>query len=60
MTPEELRAFRERLGWSLSRLAEALGVDRMTVWKWERGTHAPPPFLRLALERLEELERDPP
>lgn len=56
MTGAEVRAFRERLGWTLDRLAEALGVDRMTVWRWEQEARKPPPFLRLALERVEQTE----
>lgn len=55
MTGAEVRAFRERLGWTLDRLAEALGVDRMTVWRWETEARRAPPYLRLALERVEQI-----
>lgn len=37
MTGTELRTARQRLGWSQSRLAEALGVHWTTVWRWEHG-----------------------
>lgn len=37
MTADEYRALRERLG-SQSRVARALGVDKMTVSRRERGT----------------------
>lgn len=52
MTPDEIREWRDRMGWSQPRLAEAIGVHPMTVSAWERGTQEPPPYLRLALERL--------
>lgn len=53
MTPDELRTTRARLGLSLTGLAEALGVDRMTVWRWEQGRFALPTWLPLALAELE-------
>ena len=56
MTPRQLRAWRERMGWSQPRLADALGVHPQTVSDWERKKTgiAHPKILRLALERLEE------
>lgn len=53
----EIAAFRERHGLTLDSLAALLGVDRMTVWRWEAGRRAPPAFLRLALDRLAWLRR---
>lgn len=58
MTPQQIRAFRKRLGLSLDAMAEALGVDRMTVWKWSQPTTSPhhrtaPPYLWRALRDLE-------
>lgn len=57
MTPEEIRAFRERLGLSIDALAERLGVHGMTVWRWEQPPdsqhhRAAPPILRRALRDL--------
>jgi len=37
MTPRELKSLRARLGWSQNRLAQALGVQRNTVNRWEMG-----------------------
>lgn len=54
MNPADLKAWRTRMGWSQERLAEALGVHYMTVSKWERGEQESQPYLRLALERLEQ------
>ena len=40
MTAEELKEIRRRLGLTQKRLAAELGVDKMTVSRWERGLHA--------------------
>lgn len=53
MTPADLRAWRTTRGLTLDEMAAKLGVGRMTVWKWEQGTHATPPMLDLALWALE-------
>jgi DNA-binding transcriptional regulator YiaG len=39
-------------------LAEHLHVTAKTIKCWEGGTHVPPDYLRLALERLGELLGD--
>ena len=56
MTPDDLAAFRERLGLSQADLARLLDVPDSTVSRWERGLMAisSPTILRLALERLAE------
>ncbi|MEV6817918.1 helix-turn-helix domain-containing protein [Nocardiopsis dassonvillei] len=50
--PEEARAIRERAGVSQTRLAEELGVHRITVGRWESGTREPRGALRAAYTRL--------
>jgi transcriptional regulator with XRE-family HTH domain len=57
MTPKQIRKERERLGLTLDGLGEALGVDRMTVWRWEQADDSihhrtPAPYLRRALRDL--------
>lgn len=54
VTPDELLGFRERLGWSQTELAKALGVQSNTWALWERGALAVrhPTILRLALRCL--------
>jgi transcriptional regulator with XRE-family HTH domain len=58
MTGPDILAQRRRLGLSQAKLAEALScaerpaVSANTVARWERGEIRPPPYLRLALERL--------
>jgi DNA-binding XRE family transcriptional regulator len=37
MTPDQLKAFRARLGLTQAQLAEKLGVERNTVNRWEMG-----------------------
>ena len=52
-TPGEIRQAREALGLTQEALAAALGLTRrQTVTAWETGERTPPPYLRLALERL--------
>jgi transcriptional regulator with XRE-family HTH domain len=54
MKPDELQKWRCINGYSQSQLAKALGVDVMTVSRWERGIrHKIPPFLHLALRWVE-------
>ncbi len=53
MRPDELQAWRSRNSYSQSQLAKVLGVDVMTVSRWERGVCEVPPFLHLALAHLE-------
>jgi len=40
MTGVEIRALREKLGWTQMALAEAVGVTSNTVARWERGEMA--------------------
>ena len=50
MKPKELKAWREKNDFSQAKLAKALGVDVMTVSRWERDLNAIPPYLPLALK----------
>ena len=53
MTPASLRQYRAQLSLTQAELALLLGVDVMTVSRWERGMPiAHPVILALALERL--------
>ena len=50
----ELALWRERNGeLSQIELAEMLGVNPITLSRWEREAQSAPPFLHLALEALE-------
>jgi transcriptional regulator with XRE-family HTH domain len=40
MTPNELRKIRQRLRWTQEKLANAVGVARNSVARWERGEMA--------------------
>jgi transcriptional regulator with XRE-family HTH domain len=51
--PDELKRWRQRIGCSQAQLARVLGVDVMTVSRWERGVREIPSFLHLALGYLE-------
>jgi DNA-binding XRE family transcriptional regulator len=56
MTPEQLKQWRAKHGYTQQRLADALGVFRESIVRWETGVRNFPPFLHLALRCLE-LER---
>ena len=53
MTPADLKTARERLALTQLQLAEALGVHRIAVVRWESGARKVPSMLRLALKALE-------
>jgi transcriptional regulator with XRE-family HTH domain len=37
MRPEELAAIRRKLGWSLEKLGERVGVTKMSIHRYENG-----------------------
>ena len=49
MTADELRAQRDALGLTQSDLARALGVPRLTVWKWEHARQKVPALMEMAI-----------
>jgi len=53
MRPEDLKEWRERTGYSQGQLCRVLGVDVMTVSRWERGIMKIPSYLKWALAYLE-------
>ena len=57
MTPEELKKWRDKKGYSQSQLARALGVFTVSVSRWERGVREIPSFLHLALYGIECMEK---
>ncbi len=52
MTPKKLREFRMKFRLTQTQLAKALGVQRVTVARWETGLRKLPPMLALALKGL--------
>jgi transcriptional regulator with XRE-family HTH domain len=53
MDADELREKRKELKTTQAQLAKALGVNIMTVSRWERGPRSIPPYLSLSLEAVE-------
>lgn len=53
MNAKQLQEWRRRTGYSQGKLATVLGVDVMTISRWEREVTTIPPFLHLTLECLE-------
>ena len=53
MEPEDLKAWRNKHGFSQSQLARVLGTHVMTISQWERGIRRIPSLLFWALKGLE-------
>lgn len=55
MTAEDIAYWRLQHNLTQQQLADLLGVTRLTVARWETSVQQSPFFLKLALERLEQL-----
>jgi transcriptional regulator with XRE-family HTH domain len=49
MTGSELKSKRSDLGWSQVKMADYLGINRSTLWRWEEGVVPVPKSVELAL-----------
>lgn len=52
MTPTQLKAIREQLGWTQAELADKLGVRMNSVWRWESGEVPIAETVALAVDHL--------
>ncbi len=57
MSGRELKAARKRLGLTQAELAKAVGVQRVTVARWEARLRKIPPMLTLAMKTLSKERR---
>ena len=53
MTPQQLRARRERLGMTQAEIAEKLLTPKDTYRNWEQGHRKAPGCLEIALQKIE-------
>ena len=53
----EIKELRKKLKMTQQQLADELGVDIITVWRWEKGKIKPS---RLAMRQLARMERKAP
>ena len=51
--PEHLRAFRSRHALSQKQLADKLMISARLIENWEAEINSPPPYLKMALTKLE-------
>ena len=58
MLPKKITRLRERLGWSMSRLAQELKIDVNFIVDWESGNLFPTKKHSKALQSLEVLSLD--
>jgi DNA-binding transcriptional regulator YiaG len=56
MNGDDIRKFRERMGWNQGQLAKALEVTSAAVSAWETGVRSPSPSNEILLQRL--MEKD--
>jgi DNA-binding XRE family transcriptional regulator len=57
---QDLRRARLRAGVSIPEAAKAIGVTRMAIYSWEKGSRVPSADTYLMLIRLYEPDDDPP
>lgn len=55
ITPGYLKTLRAALGLTLTEMAERVGVEKMTVWRWENGQLTP---RKSSLSKLERARRE--
>ena len=53
LKPVDVRRIRSRLDMTQKQLADNLGVDRITIGRWESGKSTPHPIFARALQNLE-------
>ncbi len=53
MSPERIKALRNREGFNQPQFAALLGVETRTVQRWERGAIGPKRPLRILLEMID-------
>ena len=54
MSPAEFRKWADRMGYrSREEVGKALGINPVTVWRWENGKAPVPPYVRLACLYIE-------
>jgi DNA-binding transcriptional regulator YiaG len=54
MTPDRIAGIRERAGWTLQEMGDTLGVNRSSVYHWEKGDREPAPYHREVLRSIEQ------
>ena len=57
MDGKNIRLLRKRLNLTAAKFADFLGVDRITIWRWETDAIRPSKFAERELERMAEASK---
>lgn len=57
MTPNQLKTLRKRLGMTQAQLAEAIGVQENSVYRWEAGIHPIMPHTEQVIRMVQKDKR---
>ena len=60
VSARQLKKYRKLHGFTQAGLAHLLGISSWTIISWEYGRRSTPPYLRLALERITDLQEELP
>ncbi len=52
MTPQQIKALRDELGWTQQQMGSFLNVSQVGIWRWESAQATPDAYRMAALKQL--------
>ena len=52
MTPQQIKALRDELGWTQQQMGSFLNVSQVGIWRWESAQATPDAYRMTALKQL--------